>query len=336
MKSLAFFNNKGGVGKTTLACNMAHYLATKFNLKTLVVDCDPQCNATQLLLQDEEWLDIYEDRSSSERKTILKVLTQIRSGDSGIDTDFLIHHSERFGVDVLAGHPTLSAVEDKLSQSWTEFRAGSFGGARRSRWVAALVAATDYDLIVFDVGPSLGALNRSVLIGTDRFVTPMAADLFSLYALDNITEWINSWTHDYEAAIAAVTRENAGLPGVLDLPQTSGIEQGFVGYTIQQYVSKRTGNEVRSVAAYDRFKHQIPERARMLTKFAAPDVIDPALGVVPNMFSMIPLAQSVHAPILELSPKDGVRGAQVSQQRAYSDQLTAIGDALAENAGLKR
>lgn len=334
MKSLAFFNNKGGVGKTTLACNMAYFLAKRFNLKTLVVDCDPQCNATQLLLRDDEWLDIYQDRNASEDKTILKVLTQIRLGDSGIDPNFITHRSERFGVDVLAGHPSLSGVEDTLSQSWTDFKAGNAGGARRSRWVASLVQKAEYELVIFDVGPSLGALNRSVLIGTDRFVTPMAADLFSLYALDNITEWIDSWTSDYSAAIEATIRANRGLPGVASLPPSSGIEHGFAGYTVQQYVSKRTGSEVRSVAAYDQFKLQIPDRARLLSKYASKTVTDPALGVVPNMFSMIPLAQSVHAPIMELSPKDGVRGAQVSQQRAYSDQLEEIGLTLALNAGI--
>jgi cellulose biosynthesis protein BcsQ len=334
VKSLTFFNNKGGVGKTTLACNMAHYLATHLSLNVLLVDGDPQCNATQLLLEDEEWQDIYEDREASETKTILKVLSQIRMGDSGIDTDLEIHRSKRFQVDVLAGHPSLSAVEDRLSQSWTDFRAGDAGGFRRSRWVASLVDSVDYDLVIFDVGPSLGALNRSVLIGTDRFVTPMAADLFSLYSLDNISEWVSGWSRDYESAVEAVVRDNAGLPGIRDYPTKSGIESSFAGYTVQQYVSKRSGNEVRSVAAYDQFKEQIPARARQLTRFRAPDAQDPALGVVPNMFSMVPLAQSVHAPIMDLSPKDGVRGAQVSQHRAYSEQLTTIGSALARNAGL--
>lgn len=335
MKSLTFFNNKGGVGKTTLACNMAHYLATRLKLKVLLVDGDPQCNATQLLLEDEDWQRIYDDRETSETDSILKVLSHIRLGDSGIDEDFKVHRSTRFEVDVLAGHPSLSAIEDRLSQSWTDFKAGDAGGFRRSRWVASLVDSVEYDLVIFDVGPSLGALNRSVLIGTDRFVTPMAADLFSLYSLDNISEWVGGWSQDYRTAAEVVERNNGGLPAIRDLPKSSGIESAFVGYTVQQYVSKRTGNEVRSVAAYDQYKKQIPARATQLTRFRAPEATDPNLGVVPNMFSMIPLAQSVHAPIMDLSPKDGVRGAQVSQHRAYTEQLTAIGDALARNAGLR-
>ena len=58
MYSLAFFNNKGGVGKTTLSCNMAFYFASAKGQRVLVIDCDPQCNATQLLLPDNIWEDL--------------------------------------------------------------------------------------------------------------------------------------------------------------------------------------------------------------------------------------------------------------------------------------
>ncbi len=51
MIALAMFNNKGGVGKTTLTCNIASFLAKKENKRVLVIDCDPQCNATQLIMQ---------------------------------------------------------------------------------------------------------------------------------------------------------------------------------------------------------------------------------------------------------------------------------------------
>ena len=60
MQSIAFFNNKGGVGKTTLLCNIAAYLALEKQKKVLVVDADPQCNATQLMLEEEEVLAIYD------------------------------------------------------------------------------------------------------------------------------------------------------------------------------------------------------------------------------------------------------------------------------------
>jgi Mrp family chromosome partitioning ATPase len=53
-KSIAFFNNKGGVGKTTLLCNVAAYAAEEHGLKVLVIDADPQCNATQYMFDDKK------------------------------------------------------------------------------------------------------------------------------------------------------------------------------------------------------------------------------------------------------------------------------------------
>ena len=86
-RTLAFFNNKGGVGKTTLACNFAHFAATVLGQRTLVLDLDPQANATQLLLPEPEWERLYEDVSTSPSETILKVFEHILEGDSAVSTD---------------------------------------------------------------------------------------------------------------------------------------------------------------------------------------------------------------------------------------------------------
>src|SRR5688572_2269437 len=128
--TVAFFNNKGGVGKTTLACNFAAYVATA-GWRTLLLDLDPQCNSTQLILSDEEWAAIYEDVPRSDPKTIMGPLAPIRRGDSGVDTsDLPIVRGDRFAVDVLPGHPSLSILEDTLGTSWSDFGGGNTGGAR--------------------------------------------------------------------------------------------------------------------------------------------------------------------------------------------------------------
>lgn len=336
MYSLAFFNNKGGVGKTTLSCNMAFYFASAKGQRVLVIDCDPQCNATQLLLPDNIWEDLYGNRRESSNRTLLKALRHIRAGDSTIDLDVRIEHSERFQCDVLAGHPNLSILEDTLSLSWGEFRQGTPGGARRSMWAHTLSSKLNYDIIIFDLGPSLGALNRSVLLGSTHFITPMAADLFSLYALDNISTWIKGWSRDYNRAVEGL-QDIGDETDLLEntLPSKLPILSGYVGYTVQQYVTKTAGGNLRAVQSYDRYKNQIPERAINLADFRATTAENLDLGVVPNMFSMIPLAQSKHAPVADLTQSDGLRGSQPSQQSKYVRRLDEIGERLTINLGLE-
>jgi cellulose biosynthesis protein BcsQ len=322
--AIAFFNNKGGVGKTTLACNFAAYAASQGN-RVVILDLDPQCNSTQLVLSDEQWLGIYEDVDVSQSKTVMEPLRFIRAGDSAVDVSNVpFVRSERFQVDLLPGHPSLSILEDILSSSWQEFKAGLAAGARRSAWLRVLRDQLDieYDVIVIDASPSLGAINRTGLIGADHFVTPMAADLFSLYALDNIAGWLHRWLGEYSKAQQEAVDELRATRYPL-IPSVPPIASGFVGYTVQQYVSRASGGEVRRVKAYDRHKDEIPRHAESLSQLSTHSQ-GFALGTVPNMFSMIPLAQAVHAPIMSLTNSDGLRGAQVSQQERYAEQLEDI------------
>ena len=91
----------------------------------------------------------------------------------------------RFAVDLLPGHPQLSAVEDVLSRAWTDLTAAKIGGFRITFWLKSLLRKLEprYDYIFIDVGPSLGSINRSVLISADHFVTPLGSDIFSLLGI---------------------------------------------------------------------------------------------------------------------------------------------------------
>jgi cellulose biosynthesis protein BcsQ len=324
--TVAFFNNKGGVGKTTLACNFAAYKAS-LGESVLILDLDPQCNSTQLVLDDDQWESVYEDRQKSEQKTVMGLLRHFRAGESTLDAEsaWNVLESERFGVHVLPGHPSLSIFEDLLSDAWGAMKGGEPAGARKSMWLRTLrdEYADAYDLIVVDVSPSLGAINRGALVGSDTFVTPMAPDLFSLYALDNISTWFERWLSEYAHGRGQAQAELESIGYDLVLPDPLPIRHGFVGYTVQQYVSRSSGGEIRQTEAYEQHRREIPERARALSELSGfAGEID--LGTVPNMFSMIPLAQSCHAPISDLTKEDGLRGAQFSQQQRYVEQLQRV------------
>jgi cellulose biosynthesis protein BcsQ len=132
MKSICFFNNKGGVGKTTLLCNVSSYLATERRLRVLVVDADPQCNATQLILGEERVQALYKlpdsgtVTSRGRRTTLFDVLRPITIGESavGAPRKLLKGNENRFGVDLLPGHPQLALLEDRLSQAWLQLVCG--------------------------------------------------------------------------------------------------------------------------------------------------------------------------------------------------------------------
>lgn len=124
MRTLSFFNNKGGVGKTTLSTNVAHYFARQ-GKQVLYVDCDPQCNATQLMLTEEQHERIYLSSKNDEQaerdslaNTVYSLFIPLREGETDIEPDIRPVRSERFGVDVLPGHPALSNIEDVMSDAW--------------------------------------------------------------------------------------------------------------------------------------------------------------------------------------------------------------------------
>lgn len=315
---------------------MAFHLSSKAGARVLVVDLDPQCNATQLLLDDEQWQALF----GSERAvgTVLHVLRSIRRGDSNVETDYETHRSARFAVDVLAGHPSLALVEDTFSSSWEALLRGDLGGMRRSHWLRSLLARLPqtYDFVLVDAGPSLGALNRTVLLGVDLFVTPTSADMFSVFAIDNIRTWIKAWGRKYRNGVELVAENfNDDIRDAVPGDIASMRVARYLGFTIQQYVTKAMQNgERRGTNAYDTYRRQIPKKAAQLAEETGVSGAELDLGVVPYMFAMVPLAQASHSPISTLTSEDGLRGAQFSQQEKYRLQLEEIGNKLlAELAG---
>jgi cellulose biosynthesis protein BcsQ len=339
--SLCFFNNKGGVGKTTLACNVASYLAETEKLSVLLVDADPQCNATQLVLPDETTEQLYASSTGLTHMDSLKqVLQPLLAGDASLGTIHKIAgpQTNRFAISVLPGHPHVALLEDRLSTNWTAFMGADLGGARVSNWNTQLLSQikSQYDLIVYDVGPSLGALNRSILIGVDYFLAPMGCDIFSLIGIENIASWIDQWRQNYDLAYARVTsqhdatlQEYAG-----QVRATSSVMARFVGYTVQQYITKTIRNEKRATGAYEAILQKIPnEVSDSLGPLIAPplNISDVRLGDVPHMFSLVPLAQTAHTPIHKLTGREGLSGGQYQQQRQYLDFIRKLAESLMHN-----
>lgn len=341
MRSVAVFNNKGGVGKTTLLCNLAAYLAKERGQKVLVVDCDPQCNTTQLIMGEDFASTFYWREHSEDATTIADLLQPIQDGDAGISEQFVPIYLDRnrFGVDLVAGHPSLSFLEDKLSYAWGEVSAGELGGYRKTNWARALCTKflKSYDLVLFDVGPSLGAINRSVLLGCDFFITPMGTDIFSILGLRNISKWLSDAIETYEHGVPQCEKKNPGGLQRFEIPATSSIRSGFAGYTLNQYLTKSKAGERIATDRYEEILKKVPSEIEALCENFGPEEMDverAKLGDVPHMYSLIPLAQTRAAPILDLASRDGIVGSQYKMVENYESIVARIADNFSANIGL--
>ncbi|MEN6376038.1 MAG: ParA family protein [Smithella sp.] len=341
MKSISMFNNKGGVGKTTLTCNVASYFAKIKNKRVLVVDCDPQCNATQLIMGEEFATNFYwNNQESLGITTIRDVLQPIEEGDSHISESIkpILSSRNRFGVDLLPGHPGFSIVEDRLGAAWHDLLGGDIGGIRKTNWNTVLCRriVDQYDLVFFDLGPSLGSINRCVLIGCDHFLTPMGTDIFSILGVKNIASWIDHWLDLYEKSIALCEQRNPGRLKEYGMSKLPLIKNGYLGYTMQQYITKSKEGVRRATVAYENILKMVPgEIKNSLGKYFAKgvEINNAKLGDVPHLYSLIPLAQSVAAPILELRSGDGLVGSQFKNREDYEKIIKSVCFHLSGNIG---
>lgn len=322
MKSIAFFNNKGGVGKTTLLCNLAGHFALRRNLKILVIDADPQSNATSYLMPDDTLSRLYADGSFV---NIFEYYEPVARGKGYSTVPPSIIKSPRFGVDLLPGHPRFALREDLLAKDWSDTLVGTERGLQTTFTFGHLLntVARDYDFAFIDMGPSLGAINRSILLAADYFLTPMSADLFSLMAIENIILSLQTWRSELEAGLDYYEKKNRARY------EQDGIELKwkimFLGYVMQQYKAKSVRGEIRPVASYDKIIQQFPaDVQRLEDEFGLGDSATVDLGQFPSLYSLVPMSQTAHAPIFALGSSDGVVGAhfaKVDESGAMFEQI---------------
>jgi cellulose biosynthesis protein BcsQ len=193
MKTVAFFNHKGGVGKTTLLFNVAVALG-ELGRRVIIVDADAQANVTALALSEENY-----QRCVDDNETIWNSFSPLVSGAGDI---LKMSPSQiRENVWILPGDIRLSNFEAICPVGWTEALAGEERGFRVTsaayRLLLALQQVVDAEVVIVDLGPNVNALNRSILISVDGFVVPLAPDLFSIMALpsvgNSLKRWINQW-----------------------------------------------------------------------------------------------------------------------------------------------
>jgi cellulose biosynthesis protein BcsQ len=170
----------------------------------------------------------------------------------------------------------------------------------------------DADLILVDVGPNLGAINRSALIGSDHVVIPLAADLFSLQGLRNLGPTLAAWRSDWKKRTRNWEKPDFALPAGTMQPE---------GYILMQHMERLS----RAVKAYKKWADCIPGtyRESVLGQTANVGVKandNNCLAQLRHYRSLMPMAQEVRKPIFHLSSADGAIGSHSQAVRdAWSD-----------------
>lgn len=324
MKSICFFNNKGGVGKTTLLCNLAASLAIYKDKKILIIDADPQCNSSSYLLPEDQLEVILEE----EQNDLGSFYKPIRDGNRSAISNPKTRYSERFHVDLIVGSPKLSLTEDFLAKDWLETMDGESRGFGTTFAFAELLEMNNnYDYIFIDMGPSLGALNRSILLSSDYFIMPLSVDIFSTMAISNITNSFANWKESLDDALKRYTKKNTETSYKLRSGNSVSWKLNFLGYVRQLYKAKSVRGERQYVKSYERIiDKQNQALLDLKSFFNIEKSLDKKLGDIQTLNSLIPLSQQAHAPIFELGAKDGIVGAHyssVSDAKKYFDDISS-------------
>ena len=216
-----------------------------------------------------------------------------------------------------------------MATDWAATKNGDPRGFQTTFAIKELISRlTAYDFVFVDMGPSLGALNRSVLLAVDSFLMPLSVDIFSLMAVENIIVSFENWRSGLEDAIARHTKQE----GYAFQIQNSDVDWSlsFVGHVMQQYKAKTKGGIRQPVEAFERIILKQRDEIKNLCNFFNIGTENVNLGVIPTLSSVVPLSQQAHAPIFSLGAQDGIVGSQYTRVTEAGEYFHSISDVLFE------
>ena len=313
MKTLAFFNNKGGVGKTSLAYHVS-WMLRKLDYNVLAVDLDPQANLTGMFMNESALEEI-----SEKKKTVFYALKPLFEGTGDIKKAEVFTADE--GLKLLPGDLNISLYEGDFADSWSKCLDKKQRDFRVTSAFYRLIKAAGEEMsaewAVIDMGPNLGAVNRAVLIASDYLILPLGPDLFSFQGLKNVGKFLNNWKKEWSE------RKKKGKEAKLDFSLPEGRMQP-VGYIMMRHSIRHN----RPVQAYQKWMDKMPEAYK---KYVLREMESEESSVLENKDrrllahlkdyrSLMPMAQDKNKPMFFLKPGDGAIGAHFQAvQGCYED-----------------
>lgn len=327
MKTITFFNNKGGVGKTSLVYHLA-WMFGDLGYRVLAADLDPQANLSGMFLDENRLGELWEGRKGC---TIDRDIAPLFKGRGDIAVaPYIEAMGERVGL--LVGDLALSKREDELSTQWPRCLDKQERAFRVMTAFSRLIqhaGSFQADIVLIDVGPNLGAINRSALIACDHVVIPLAPDLFSLQGLKNVGPTLNEWRNEWQERLTK-------KPDDLDIVLPSGTMEP-AGYVIMRHSVRLD----RPVQAYSQWIDKMPStyKQSVLGEREPPGTCDETndqycLAHLKDYRSLMPMAQDARKPMFVLKPADGAIGAQQSAVRNCYNDFKMLAQAIIKSCNI--
>jgi len=202
---ISFINMKGGVAKTTLCCNVGYALAHQHGKRVLIVDADPQFNASTYLMTEKEYLkhteskdkrtllDVFVPRKHDSISTVKGVKKAAKKG--AVTLESLTHPVMESGAARLHLVPsTLALMELETSQRGTENRLANFLEEKKEA----------YDYILIDCPPTISIFSQAAILASEKYIVPLKPDPLSTTGLPLLEKWLQETTESAGIEISPV------------------------------------------------------------------------------------------------------------------------------------
>jgi chromosome partitioning protein len=214
-KTISVFNNKGGVGKTTIIWNLATSLADQ-GKKVLLIDFDAQCNLSIACLGKVNFAALLQPTPANPFGQTIKAfaLPYIQQNKIGDVHVFIPNSTPKNGIlHIIPGDFWLNTFSDILNVG-TDVISGSglyrFIIPHLISEIAQKKYGVAYDYVLIDLPPSFNTLVRSALYCSDYFLVPCTPDMFSAYCVGLIGEMLPDFVADWEQGKSRYLKSNPG------------------------------------------------------------------------------------------------------------------------------
>jgi cellulose biosynthesis protein BcsQ len=327
---VTLFSNNAGVGTTSLVYHLS-WMFSELGKHVLVVDLDPQAGLTSTFI-DEDSLDLLLNTQEA-ASTIYTCLQPVLEGTGSIFSPTLIEINDYLSL--LAGDLSLSKYELEFARAWpngSDWNEHAFQVTtafwQLMRKGAEQIAA---DIILVDIGPNLGAINRAALVATDYVVIPLTPNPWARKGLETLGDSLRTWRTAWGRCRAQAEAQQPELSS--EMPD-GGMNP--LGYIVWQHPLRLD----RPVSAYEKWLVRIPQtyHDEVIADGCIPPGIDSdpqCLALMKHFLSVLSLAREARKPIFDLKPAEGALGSYMDAVLSVRRNFDALAREIAQRVGLQ-